>query len=69
MTFVPLSGKVGIDPEALTLTRLTIEEVQSLMWDLGRPGAVSDITLLTRIEDSVELLKDALESLPIEEEE
>ena len=39
------------------------------MWSLGRPGAVSDVTLITQIEDAAQMLSDVLESLPEIEEE
>ena len=58
-----------IDPQVLQMTRLTTEMVHELMWDLGRPGAVADITLMTRIEDATEMLGDVLSSLPESEEE
>ena len=60
----------GIDLEVLKLTKLTTEVVHDLMWSLGRPGAVSDITLITQVEDAAQMLSDVLESLPeIEETE
>ena len=58
-----------IDPQVLRMTRLTAEMVHELMWDLGRPGAVADTTLMTRIEDATEMLGDVLSSLPEQEEE
>ena len=58
-----------IDPQVLRMTRLTTEMVHELMWDLGRPGAVADTTLMTRIEDATEMLGDVLSSLPESEEE
>jgi hypothetical protein len=58
-----------IDPQILRMTRLTTEMVHELMWDLGRPGAVADLTLMTRIEDAAEMLGDVLSSLPESEEE
>jgi len=54
----------GIDLEVLKLTKLTTEVVHDLMWSLGRPGAVSDVTLITQIEDAAQMLSDVLESLP-----
>ena len=60
---------LGIDKEVLKLTKLTTEVVHELMWSLGRPGAVSDITLITQIEDATEMLSDVLDSLPEIEEE
>lgn len=64
-----LSTMVPIDPEVLKLTRLTNEFVSDLMWSLGRPGAVSDITLMTQVEDAAQMLKDVLDALPAAEEE
>ncbi len=58
----------GIDLEVLKLTKLTSEVVHDLMWNLGRPGAVSDVTLITQIEDATQMLSDVLEALPEIEE-
>ena len=54
----------GVDPEILKLTRLTSELVYELMWSLGRPGTVNDITLITQIEDVTEMVGDVLSSFP-----
>ena len=54
----------GVDPEVLKLTRLTSELVYELMWSLGRPGTVNDITLITQIEDITEMVGDVLSSFP-----
>jgi len=62
-------SKTRIDPAVLEFTRLVSETVHELMWDLGRPGTVSDLTLMTRIEDATQMLGDVLNSLPITEEE
>ncbi|MBT6640516.1 MAG: response regulator [Euryarchaeota archaeon] len=64
-----LETMVPIDPEVLELTRLTTEVVSELMWSLGRPGAVSDLTLITQIEDATQMLGDVLAALPEAEEE
>jgi len=61
--------KTVIDPAVLEFTRLVAETTHELMWDLGRPGNVNDITLLTRIEDVTEMLGDVISSLPEGEEE
>ena len=61
--------QVGIDPETLALTRLTAEVLQELMDALQRPGALSDLTLLTRVEDASTLAADMLDALPAQEEE
>ena len=60
---------VPIDPEVLKLTRLTSEVVSDLMWNLGQRGVVSDITLLTQIEDAAQMMADVLDALPPTEEE
>ena len=39
------------------------------MWDIGKPGNVSDLTLRTRIEDITEMLADVISSLPEGDEE
>ena len=54
----------GVDPEVLKLTRLTNELVYELMWNLGRPGTVEDITLVTQIEDITQMVNDVLDSFP-----
>ena len=62
--------KVKIDPQVLKMTKLTTEILHDLMWSLGRPGAVSDLTLMTQIEDAAKLTREVLDSLPeLEEEE
>lgn len=58
-----------IDPETLAMTQLTTEVVHDLLKLLKRPGAVSDLTLLTQIEDAFSLTGDVLDALPSEEEE
>ena len=60
----PDEGLFGVDPEVLKLTRLTNELVYDLMWNLGRPGTVEDITLITQIEDITEMVGDVLSSFP-----
>ncbi|MEC7589104.1 MAG: hypothetical protein VX483_01020, partial [Candidatus Thermoplasmatota archaeon] len=54
----------GVDPEVLKLTRLTNELVYDLMWSLGRPGTVDDVTLITQIEDITAMVGDVLSSFP-----
>jgi hypothetical protein len=60
----PDNDLFGVDPEVLKLTRLTNELVYELMWSLGRPGTVGDITLITQIEDLTEMVGDVLSSFP-----
>ena len=61
--------QVSIDPETLELTRLTAEVLCDLMNALKKPGALSDLTLLTQVEDASTLAADMLEALPAQEEE
>ena len=63
------TDRVAIDPETLALTRLTAEVLQELMNALKRPGALSDLTLLTQVEDASTLAADMLDALPAREEE
>lgn len=63
------TDQVAIDPETLALTRLTAEVLQELMTALKRPGALSDLTLLTQVEDASTLAADMLDALPAREEE
>ena len=56
--------QVGIDPETLELTRLTAQVLQDLMEALKRPGALSDLTLMTQVEDASSMAADMLDALP-----
>ena len=62
-------AQVGIDPETLALSRLTAEVLHELMEALKRPGALSDLTLLTQVEDASTLAADMLDALPASNEE
>ena len=61
--------KVPVDPETLEMTRLTAQVLHDLMASLQRPGALSDLTLLTQIEDASQMAADVLDALPAKEEE
>ena len=61
--------RVPVDPEVLNLSRLTYDYLESLFEQLLRKGAVSDISLLTQIEDGATMIRDVLSSLPRGEEE
>ncbi|MEC8670883.1 MAG: response regulator [Candidatus Thermoplasmatota archaeon] len=69
VTLLPNRDQVVIDPAVLKFTRLVAEQAHELMWDIGRPGNVSDLTLRTRIEDITEMLGDVISSLPEGDEE
>jgi len=62
-------SKIGVDPETVELTRLTAQVLHELMQALQRPGALSDLTLLTQIEDASQMTADVLDALPAKEEE
>ena len=62
-------AQIGVDPETLALSRLTAEVLHELMEALKRPGALSDLTLLTQVEDASTLAADMLEALPVTHEE
>lgn len=64
IAIIPDQNQVVIDPAVLEFTRLVTETTHELMWDLGRPGNITDITLMTRVEDITEMLGDVLSSLP-----
>lgn len=63
------SDRIPVDPETVTLTRLSTQLFLELMEALQRPGALSDLTLLTQIEDANRMAIDVLEALPAVEEE
>ena len=69
VALLPDREQVVIDPAVLKFTKLVAETAHELMWDIGRPGNVSDLTLLTRIEDVTEMLGDVISSLPEGDEE
>ena len=69
IALLPERKQVVIDPAVLKFTKLVAEQAHELMWDIGRPGNVTDLTLMTRIEDITEMLGDLVSSLPQEEEE
>ena len=69
VALLPDREQVVIDPAVLKFTKLVAETAHELMWDIGRPGNVSDLTLMTRIEDVTEMLGDVISSLPKGDEE
>ena len=52
--------QVPVDPETLALARLTAQMLVDLMEALKRPGALSDLTLLTQVEDASNMAADML---------
>ena len=64
VTFAKDDDLISVDPEVLRMTLLAIEYTNDLLWSLGRPAALNDITLLTQIENAAEMMADILKSLP-----
>ena len=56
----PVEGVQSVDEETLAYVRLCVEEIRDLLWYLGRPGAVSDLTLMTRLEDATGFAEEVL---------
>ena len=69
VALLPESAKVGVDPETVEFVRLTTQMVHDLMGLLRRHGALSDLTLLTTVEDLEGLTGDVLDALPSTGEE
>jgi CheY-like chemotaxis protein len=57
----------AVDKETLAYVRLCIEDIRDLLWDLGRPGALSDLTLMTRLEDATGFAEEVLKVWPSED--
>lgn len=60
----PDTGLVHIDPNALEMTRLTIEVVRDLLWEMGLPIRENLAMYSTQVEDATQMLEDSLASLP-----
>jgi len=52
-----------IDPNALKMTRLSMEVIADLLFELSLPGRVDDTTLLTQVQDAAQMASDALDAL------
>ncbi|RZD45602.1 MAG: hypothetical protein CXT69_02275 [Methanobacteriota archaeon] len=64
ITFAKDDDHISVDPEVLRMTLLAIDYTNDLLWSLGRPAALNDITLLTQIENAAEMMADIQKSLP-----
>ena len=62
------NGLVPIDPDVLNLTRRSTELIIELLWELGVPGRLADLTYSSRVEEAIELAQDILDCLPAEED-
>ena len=52
-----------IDPNALEMTRLSLEVIADLLFELSLPGRVDDTTLLTQVQDAAQMASVALDAL------
>ena len=52
-----------VDPNALSMTRLSLEVIEDLLFELGLPGRIEDTTLLTQVQDAAQMASDALDAL------
>jgi len=57
-----------VDPNALEMTRLSLEVIADLLFELSLPGRVDDTTLLTQVQDAAQMASDALDALRNEED-
>ena len=52
-----------VDPNAMEMTRLSLEVIADLLFELSLPGRVDDTTLLTQVQDAAQMAGDALDAL------
>ena len=57
-----------VDPNAMEMTRLSLEVIADLLFELSLPGRVDDTTLLTQVQDAAQMASDALDALRNEED-
>ena len=50
------------------MTRLSLEVIADLLFELSLPGRVDDTTLLTQVQDAAQMASDALDALRNEED-
>jgi len=63
------TGMVPVDPNALRMTRLTLEIIRDLFWDMGVPVRENLGMYSTQLEDAQQLVVDSLEALPEPQDE
>jgi CheY-like chemotaxis protein len=63
ITFPNPEDYIPVEPEVLKMTKLAVDYTHDLLWSLGRPDAVVDITLMTQIENATEMMGDVLTSI------
>jgi hypothetical protein len=63
ITFPNPEDYIPVEPEVLKMTKTAVDYTHDLLWSLGRPEAVADITLMTQIENATEMMGAVLTSI------
>ena len=58
------TGMVPVDPNTLRMTKLAMEIIRDLFWDMGLPVREHLPMYSTQIEDAQQMVVDCLEALP-----
>ena len=58
------TGMVPVDPNTLKMTKLTLEIIRDLFWDMGIPVREQLGMYSTQLEDAQQMVVDCLEALP-----
>ena len=58
------NGMVPVDPNALQMTRLSLEIIRDLFWDMGIPVREKLGMYSTQLEDAQQMIVDCLDALP-----
>jgi hypothetical protein len=69
ITILPDEETMNVDPEVVRFTHLSVRYVLDLLFDIARPDNLTDITLMTRLEDGAQMLADIMIHLPPAPEE
>ena len=63
------TGMIPLDPNTLTMTRLSLEIIRDLFWDMGIPVREHLGMYSTQLEDAQQMVVDCLEALPVTPDE
>ena len=58
------TGMIPLDPNTLKMTRLSLEIIRDLLWDMGIPVREHLGMYSTQLEDAQQMVVDCLEALP-----
>ena len=58
------TGMVPVDPNSLRMTRLSLEIIRDLFWDMGIPVREHLGMYSTQLEDAQQMVVDCLDALP-----